>query len=90
MQIKLTGTKRITLQVGKQRCSVRLSAGPWVNTVNPDQIKIRPVRGKFPEGFAAALKVEDPSCLLTSWYAPEQVKLLPGHELYEKAKALTS
>jgi hypothetical protein len=87
--MKITGkANRVTLVVGSVRCSITVDAGPWVPGVDPNLIKIRPKRGlSFPKEVIDAFEVENNSDILTDYFERDCIRLLPGHPLYEAAKA---
>ena len=86
--MKITGSKnRVSLVVGKIRCGVRVSAGPWIQGVDPNMIKLRAKSGCFPAEIKSALAVEDNSDSREDYFEASFVRLLPGHPLYEMAKA---
>lgn len=79
---------RTTLVVNSTRCPITVHAGPWIAGVNPDLIKIRPKRKlSFPAEVSAALEVANNSDIQTDYFERDCVSLLPGHPLYEAAKA---
>jgi len=55
--------------------------------VNPDLIKIRPKKLSFPAEVSEALEVENNSDIQTDYFERDCLRLLPGHPLYEAAKA---
>lgn len=83
-QVKLT-SKFIT--VNGKRAGITISAGPWVEGVNPDTIKVRCKKGIFPSEVRAAFAVENNSDMREDYFEADCVRLLPGHPLYEMAKA---
>jgi hypothetical protein len=86
--MKISGNgNRATLTINKKRCGIWIMAGPWVEGVNPDLIKIRPKKRAFPEEMVKELKVENNSDSMTDYFESDCVRLLPGHPLYEMAKA---
>ena len=85
--IKLT---KNFLTVNGVRASVRIVSGPWVAQCDPDMIKIKPKKGLFPQGFADALKVQNDSDMMEDYFAPDEIKLFPGDELYFQAAQLVS
>jgi hypothetical protein len=86
--MKITGTKRPTLTVNGTRCAVLIDKGPWIAGVNPDTIKVRAKNGRFPDAVRAALTVENQSDTLTDFFVGDDIRLLPGHQLYDMAKAI--
>ena len=86
--MKITGSKnRASVSVGKVRCGIWISAGPWVAGINPDMIKIRAKKRGFPEEVKRALAVENNSDGREDYFESDFVRLFPGHPLYEAAKA---
>jgi hypothetical protein len=87
--MKITGkANRINLTVNGKRCGITISAGPWVAGVNPDTIKIRPKKYSFPSEITEALKIENNSDSITDYFEKDCIRLLPGHPLYDMAKAI--
>jgi len=87
--MKLTGkANRITLSVNGKRCGVTIDAGPWVDGVAQDMIKIRPKQFGFSKEMAKAFTVENNSDSLTDYFENDCIRLTPGHPLYESAKSL--
>ena len=78
---------RVALVIGSTRCPITVHAGPWVAGVSPDLIKIRPKKLSFPAEVSAALAVENNSDTSTDYFEKDCVRILPGHPLYEAAKA---
>jgi hypothetical protein len=88
MTMKISGTqKRATLTVNGVRCGITVQAGPWVSGVNSDLIKIRPKKYSFPSEVIDALSVENNSDSRSDYFERDCVRLLPGHPLYQMAKA---
>ncbi len=86
--MKISGTQnRATLAVNGVRCGITVQAGPWVSGVNPDLIKIRPKKHSFPSEVIDALSVENNSDSRSDYFERDCVRLLPGHPLYQMAKA---
>jgi len=86
--MKITGkANRINLSVNGKRCGITISAGPWVEGVNSDTIKIRPKKYSFPKEITEAFAVENNSDSLTDYFERDCIRLLPGHPLYDAAKA---
>ncbi len=76
------------LTVNGKRMKISISAGPWVEGVNPDLIKIRPwTSNHFPMEVRKALKIENNSDIMTDYFEADAIRLLPGHPLYAQAKA---
>lgn len=87
--MKITGkANRISLVVNGKRCGITVSAGPWVEGVNPDTIKIRPKNHSFPLEIAKAFEVENNSDSMTDYFESDCIRLLPGHPLYAAAKRI--
>ena len=87
--MKIIGkANRINLTVNGKRCGITISAGPWVEGVNPDTIKIRPKKYSFTQEIAEAFAVENNSDSLTDYFEKDCIRLLPGHPLYDAAKAV--
>lgn len=94
-ETRLIGTTRPALIINGVRCAVTLTAGPWVEGVNPDLIKLRPKKfrgcdGAFPASFRAALDVENLSDSREDYHDTDCIRLLPGHPLYAAAKAVAA
>ena len=88
--MKLSGkSNRITLSANGKRCGVNVSAGPWVSGVNPEQVKIYCKKGLFPNEIKEAFNVINNSDTMEDYFENDQIKLLPGHPLYESAKAIS-
>jgi hypothetical protein len=86
--MKISGTKnRVTLTVNGVRCGITVSAGPWVAGVDPNQIKIRPKKYSFPKAIVDAMNVENNSDSITDYFEKDCIRLMPGHPLYDMAKA---
>jgi hypothetical protein len=84
-KIKLSAT---TLTVDGKRAGVRIDAGPWVDGVPADLIKIRCKRGCFPGNFREAFSVTNNSDSREDYFEADTIRLLPGHHLYAQAAAL--
>ncbi len=78
------------LTVNGKRAGVRIDIGPWIKGVNPDLIKIRCKKYSFPAGFRKALEIENNSDSREDYFEADSIRLLPGHPLYEAAKAAAS
>jgi hypothetical protein len=88
MTMKITGTgRRITLTANGKRCGVTIATGPWIGDLDPAMIKIRPKQFSFPREIAGAFDVENNSDSQTDYFEKDQIRLFPGHPLYEQAKA---
>ena len=73
------------------RCSVSIYAGPWVKGVDPSTIKIRPKTVlAFPKEIKDAFEIENNSDLPIDYFEKDTIRLLPGHPLYDMAKAAVS
>ena len=83
-RVKLS-SKFIT--VNGKRAGIRISAGPWVEGVNPDTIKVRCKNGVFPAEIRNAFAVENNSDMREDYFEADCLRLLPGHPLYDMAKA---
>lgn len=73
---------------GRNRCGVQISAGPWVEGVPADLIKLRCKKASgFPSWVRDALSVENNSDGRTDYFEADTIRLMPGDDLYEQAKA---
>lgn len=79
---------RATLKIDGVRCGVSISAGPWINGVPAELIKLRPRKHVFPCEFRAALAVENNSDMREDYFESDCIRLMPGHPLYAQALAL--
>lgn len=88
----MTKTKlsKSLLTVDGKRAGIRICAGPWVEGVPADLIKIRCKKGVFPAEIRAALVVENNSDSRTDYFEADTIRLLPGHPLYATAKELAA
>lgn len=85
--MKISGNgNRVTLTINGKRTGVSVSAGPWIEGVNPDLIKLRCKRGVFPNEIREGLTVENNSDMREDYFEADTVRLLPGHPLYDAAK----
>jgi len=84
MKVKLTST---TLTVNGKRAGIRICAGPWVPGVPAELIKVRCKKGIFPADIRAAFEVENNSDTREDYFEADCIRLMPGHPLYEAAKA---
>lgn len=75
------------LTVDGKRVGIRLDAGPWVAGVPADLIKVRPKSGSFPASFKSSLSIENRSDMREDYFEHDCIRLMPGHPLYEAAKA---
>jgi hypothetical protein len=78
------------LTINGKRAGVRIDAGPWAASVPAELIKIRSKAGCFPAAFRNALQVENNSDSREDYFEADSIRLMPGHPLYETAKALAS
>lgn len=85
MKAKMTST---TLTINGKRAGIRITAGPWVAGVPADLIKVRPRKNSFPVEFRAALVIENNSDMREDYFEKDCIRLMPGHPLYEMAKAV--
>lgn len=76
------------LTVNGERAGIRIDAGPWVDGVPVDLIKIRCKRGVFPAAIREALTVTNNSDGREDYFEADTIRLLPGHPLYSAALAL--
>lgn len=72
-----------------QKARVFISAGPWIEGVDPALIKLRCVKGIFPAEIREALVVENNSDSREDYFEADTVRLLPGHPLYDDAAAFS-
>lgn len=79
---------KTTITVNGQRAGIRIDAGPWVSSVPAELIKIRCKRGVFPQAVHQAFTVENNSDSREDYFEADCIRLLPGHPLYDAAKAL--
>jgi len=70
------------------KAGIRIDCGPWVSTARQDMIKIRPKKSYFPKEIREAVSVTNNSDMTTDYFEADSIVLLPGHPLYETAKAL--
>jgi hypothetical protein len=86
--MKISGSgKRVVLTVNGVRCGVKVCAGPWVPSVDPDLVKITCKKYSFPQEVIDALSVENNTDSMTDYFERDSIRLMPGHPLYEMAKA---
>lgn len=78
------------LTIDEKRSGVHVCAGPWVEGVDPNLIKIRCKRGVFPKEVHEALKVENNSDMREDYFEADSIRLLPGHPLYKTAQAIAA
>ena len=76
------------LTVNGKRVGVYVSGGPWVDGVPAELIKLRAKKGVFPAEIRAGLAVENNSDMREDYFEADCIRLMPGHPLYESAKAL--
>jgi hypothetical protein len=85
--MKISGKgNRANLTINGKRCGISIDVGPWIESVNPDTIKIYPKSSSFPREIADAFSVENNSDSREDYYESDSVRLLPGHPLYAAAK----
>lgn len=77
------------LSVNGKRVGIYIDAGPWVEGVNPELIKVRCKKGCFPSDLRAAFKIENNSDMREDYFENDSIRLLPGDFLYAEAKALS-
>jgi hypothetical protein len=71
---------------GKNRCAVLISAGPWVEGIPPELIKLRCKKATgFPDWVRAAFEVENNSNSLEDYFENDVIRLMPGDPLYDDA-----
>ena len=75
------------LTVNGKRAGIRISVGPWVAGVPAELIKVRCKTGVFPAEFREAFAVENNSDSREDYFENDCIRLMPGHPLYEAAKA---
>ncbi|MFC5584464.1 hypothetical protein ACFPOD_05030 [Nitratireductor kimnyeongensis] len=75
------------LTVNGVRAGVRIDAGPWVEGIPAELIKVRCKRGAFPTAIREALSVENRSDMREDYFEADSIRLMPGHPLYDAAKA---
>ena len=75
------------LTVNGKRAGIWISSGPWIEGVPAELIKIRSKRGAFPAEIRAAFAVENNSDSRTDYFESDCIRLMPGHPLYEAARA---
>ncbi len=75
------------LKANGKRVGIRISAGPWIDGVPADLIKVRPKNGSFPAEIRAAFTVENNSDGREDYFEADCIRLMPGHPLYAAAKA---
>jgi hypothetical protein len=77
----------IWLSANGKRCSVRVIGGPWIEGVNPEQIKIRPSKAyAFPQEIKESLITTNNSDMMTDYFEKDTITLLPEHPLHAIAK----
>ena len=87
MAIKISKT---TISVDGKRNGIRIDTGPWAEGVPAELIKIRCKRGAFSQQIRAAFVVENNSDSREDYFEADSIRLMPGHPLYEAAKALAA
>lgn len=79
------------VSVNGLRVAVRYSAGPWVEGVDPNTIKIRPAKGStFPAPFRDAFAIENNSDSREDYFEPDCIRVLPGHPAYDAVATVTA
>ena len=86
-QTSKRGYRFHTISVNGKRCGIYITAGPWVEGVPVDLIKISPRKSFFPACFRSALAIENNSDCTTDYFEADCIRLMPGHPIYEAAKA---
>lgn len=76
------------LTVNGQRAGIRIAVGPWIDSVPAELIKIRCKKGCFPASFREALSITNNSDSREDYFEADTIRLMPGHPLYETARAL--
>lgn len=76
------------LTIKGAKAGIRIDAGPWVEGVPAELIKIRCKKGIFPAAIREALAVTNNSDSREDYFEADTIRLLPGHPLYDAAKAL--
>ena len=87
MAIKISKT---TLTVNGKRAGIRIDAGPWVDGVPAELVKVHCKHGVFPADFRSALAIENNSDMREDYFEADSIRLMPGHPLYAEAKALAA
>lgn len=87
MNIKLSKT---FISANGKRAGIRIDAGPWIDGVPADLIKVRCKRGVFPSEIRSAVQVTNNSDMREDYFENDSIRLLPGHPLYATAKALAA
>lgn len=73
---------------GRNRCGVQVSAGPWVQGVPPELVKLRCKKATgFPAWVRAAFAVENNSDSMSDYFEADVIRLMPGDPLYDQARA---
>ena len=76
------------LTVNGKRAGIQISVGPWIASVPAELIKIRCKKGIFPAEIRNAFTVENNSDSREDYFEADCIRLMPGHPLYETARAL--
>jgi hypothetical protein len=85
--MNITGTgNRATLTIDGKRIGIWITCGPWAPGIDSALVKIRPKRGHFPREWRERLAIENNSDILSDYFEPDCVRLMPGHALYESAR----
>ncbi len=85
MQNVKVSDKNIT--VNGKRVGVSYSAGPWIDGVNPDLIKIRRRGASSLAALRAAFTIENNSNSGEDYFEADSIRVLPSHPLYALIKA---
>lgn len=86
MKNRITLSAKV-LTVNGTRAGIQISAGPWISGVPAELIKVRCKKGTFPAGFREALTIENNSDSREDYFEADCIRLMPGHALYDAAKA---
>lgn len=69
------------------RIRVTYAAGPWVNTVDPTTIKVRPkCKSFFPKELRETVQVENGSDVQIDYFEKDCIRVVAGHPLYAAIK----
>lgn len=80
---------RTHMKVAGKRIRVSYTTGPWVEGVNPDTIKIRPWTGNyFPAEVRKAFAIENNSDSSIDYFEGDAIRIVPGHPVYDRVKAV--
>ena len=69
------------------KATVRYDAGPWIDGIPADMIKIRPRKNSFPQEFKAAFAVENKSDSREDYFEADTIRVYRNHPLYAQIKA---